>query len=222
MHECKKKIGHRVGAGLESWSVLNLAPAEQTRIQSNEDIALFVSLFGESSFCGVCRKKPKVSDGTRILQQNETVSLLLGGKERASQSGRWSISNSTGIDLKFCPEDNSFSIVVRYKRLIHEGMGGYEASESGSKRFKRLLMREDPASVVEDDTDGNSTEKILDETPASGGVIVEKNVQFAYKDEVYSVVSTDSNGYTIIRNQLENKTEKLTTTQVEELILAYL
>ena len=212
----KRIVSHKMGAGLESQSILKYAPAQQFRFQSNEDLDLFVSIFGEASFCGICRRKPKVEDKVRLLQPNETVSLIIGHANRLPQVGRW--NNATGVDLKFCPADNTLSLVVRYKRLLYEGLGNFEVTVESSKRFKRLLKRSSPSSDVDISELNEKKAKNDDDT-----MIVEQGLEFPFKGEIHTVESVNySTGYVFIKNVGGNSAERLPIQIVKQLILDYL
>jgi len=111
----RRIVYHGVGVGLESRTLVRLAPAEVIRLQSHNHITLLMLFLGEASFCGICKKKPKLKDPIRLLASKDTIELIVGQEDSLPQVRKWNYDGSTGMELKFCLADDSLSVVIMYK-----------------------------------------------------------------------------------------------------------
>ena len=121
-----RSICHAVGAGLDLYSVWIEKMGTKVSFSAEKEIGAMVGLFGESCFCGIRKKRPKLSDGTKILQENDSINFISG--------------ENTEVSLCY-DGDGTISIAVSYRVLLYKDE---EVSGISPKRLKTLIQRKKP------------------------------------------------------------------------------
>ena len=71
------------------------------RFSNEDEIALLVGLFGESSFCGIRKKRPRIDEGIRYLDNGDSISYISGAGDESFVELRYDGEGNMSIGLAY-------------------------------------------------------------------------------------------------------------------------
>ena len=102
------------------------------RLEEDKDLFSLLQLFGETTLCGINRKRPRVCEGQVFVQENDIINIVQQLPDYQKPSGKLKIrSNQPGIDLKYCEDDGELKIQVRFLSFVFKEKEFYENNNCG-------------------------------------------------------------------------------------------
>ena len=165
--------------------------------QKEDDMSLLIGLFGESCFCRIRKKRPRVADGVKYLQDGDSINC---------------ISGLTPDDLETMMElrndyESVVNITFAYKCLVYHAS---ELQTLSRKRIKTLIQRGDPKTAgIHDDNQRENPDVLT----------VQIGSEFEYLNQLYTVVNVN---VTTIKDISTGEVNTMDTEFVLDLVTSYL